>query len=951
MKLFTILLVFGYSAIRLFSQPLSDPYTFSFPADVEMDTAAFQQNVVPAGSQGRITIDDDGHFRLGNGDRFRIAGVALAQAAMFPDSAGAVSMARRLRSLGVNCVRFTGFDYIYYKPISILADGSSTLGAGLDAEQLSKFDRFTHELRKNGIYFTLDFHSYWSPRPEDAVRQWDSTGWGSRMPLLFDEGIQRIHRGIMRLMLDHVNPYTQLAYKNDPALVYITVATDASLTAYWGYTQEVVRPARYGEPASGNVYLRHIDSLYHAWLKGKGLTTNAALNAAWTVVPQATSNQIQNPGFEDPFSTSWVLNVNTGDGAKAVMQTTEADKTEGAMSMRIRIGELDAAKNSTGIYLAQLLSNVQHLRRYRLSFSAKTTPEQGTREIGAIIYNGTFPYQSYGLQQAVTLTSSWKQFNLDFTSSVTDTATAALLFVMGNSMGDVYLDDVKFTEIGFPGLNAGESITNGTVKRHEIWNDAVSPKRAKSEADFYQQALTQFFDRSYRLVRDTIKSDVLLCPSARMLSVFDYEATKKYDVFTSSENRASETSVLADQYGGGLDGHVQNRFKGKAFVLGLAAISFPRQYQPEMGVFYPAYAGLHDWDGVFVGLWDYQARTGAARTDSAYVYEVFDKPHILALLPSTMAVLRKNEIAPSSRVVEIAHEQEALDHPRLHSFSPYSLTQYTDPRMSIFRRVHTIVDLQDEESFLPHLEVSQISSGVDPTALDAENEQIFWDATKELFRISTPNYVAVTGKTDGQIVNLPGVIVENSTQNERATITLASLTGSPLAESSSSLLTIASRALNEGAVWNANNTELTRWGAGPLQMQGIDARVTISAPSFDSLYVQPLGNDARPMGSRINIARSPTGRFSIALNTRQYATPWYRLEFSRVTSSIVDNEELAFDSHGPYTMTVIDLTGHVVMTARGEGHAPVGIDTLAAGLYIARVQSEGGTRIKRFVKY
>ncbi|RPI68532.1 MAG: T9SS C-terminal target domain-containing protein [Ignavibacteriae bacterium] len=105
------------------------------------------------------------------------------------------------------------------------------------------------------------------------------------------------------------------------------------------------------------------------------------------------------------------------------------------------------------------------------------------------------------------------------------------------------------------------------------------------------------------------------------------------------------------------------------------------------------------------------------------------------------------------------------------------------------------------------------------------------------------------------------------------------------------------------------------------------------------------------MGSRINIVRSPTGRFSIALNTKQYATPWYRLEFSRVTSGVVVDEDLVVNAEGSYSLTVADLTGNIVMSANGDGHVPVDVSSLAAGMYMVRIVSAGTARTEKIVKY
>ena len=69
-------------------------------------------------------------------------------------------------------------------------------------------------------------------------------------------------------------------------------------------------------------------------------------------------------------------------------------------------------------------------------------------------------------------------------------------------------------------------------------------------------------------------------------------------------------------------------------------------------------------------------------------------------------------------------------------------------------------------------------------------------------------------------------------------------------------------------MFNQNNTALTDWGDGPMQLEGRTMRVTVRAPEWDSCFVTPLGADARPMtDKRRSVERSPTGRFSVVVET------------------------------------------------------------------------------------
>ena len=951
MKYVSILFVFAVACIAMSAQPLRDPYFFSMPDDVDVDTSLIVGAIDKAGSHGRV-VSKDGHLAFADGNRFRPVGVTIQVGACFPDSIQARLMAKRMRALGITCVRLANFDYTFARSVSILADGQNTLDNGLDAESMHRFDYFMNQLREHGIYYVFTFHGYWNPRPGDGVM--DSTGWAARVPLIFEPAVQKIHRGIIRLLLEHNNPYTGLAYKDDPALAYVIAAEDASPMVYWMYTKDLVRSNQYGNVFNmGLVHHRYIDSLFCARLNAKGLNTDAKINASWRTPAEDPAEKVRNGGFEDPFDPSWTLGVNNTAGAQALMQYADNDKVEGTQSGRVRIGQLDAGKNSGAIYLYQVLSNMKRLHRYTLSMWAKCEQDVPSRRIAIIFHNPTYPYNSYGLQVEQRITNQWVKYDFTFTCSATEETAAAMQIQMGMETGDVYLDGVSLKEVGYEGLNPGESVTNNSIRRDPVWSTAISPNRIAEQTQFYIDALKNMLTGVRLLVRDTLNSDVLLCPSLRTFTALELHASKDYDLFTSTDYRQAAGSALSEASGGSLMQHTQYDLANKPFVLSLTAVLYPRPYQPEAEVIMPAYAGLHDWDGVFFSVFTSTPRAGNVRADSNSFWEIFDKPQVLTMLPAASNALRAFDVKPSTKVVQITNNDEMYKYPAFHVSFPYALSMYVDSRMPLFRRTEVMPDLVAQESFLPHLEVSALFGMVDPTALNAENEQIFFDATRGIMRVITPRYMAFAGTMEGQIVNEEGIIVEQTTTGKHTSVVLSSLTDNAVKESTRNLLVIGARGLNEGAVFDNENAELAIWGQGQMQLEGRGVRVTIQAPSFDSCFVQPLGNDARPKGVRRSIARSPTGRFSIEVNTKTDQSPWYRVEFSRINTS-VDDEEGTSIAIAPNPATnhfnvigenvthvrVVDMLGNIVYNGTD---ATVNTTQLASGNYSVQITSGNKT--------
>ncbi|MBU3698904.1 MAG: hypothetical protein FGM33_02685 [Candidatus Kapabacteria bacterium] len=933
------------------AQPLASPYAFAIDHDVDLDSALLGLPSEVAGAKGRVVLTSDGHLGFSNGERLRLSGTTLQWFSVFPDSAGAIVQARRLRALGINCVRLNTFDISLWPPVSIfLPTSPTTVKDGLDPEQMKKFDWFMHQLRLHGIYYVFTFQSVWTPRANDGVLQPDSTGFGARVPVIFNRRIQQIGRDVMRALLSHVNQFSGTAYKDDPALAYVIAAEDASAVAFWLYTNDVIRPNPSGSSSStGAQHVAHIDSLWNAWLAST-YSTDAALGAAWAATAKSTQNLVVNGDFEDPFNSIWQFNINSTTGAQALFQFSDADKQQGTSCGRVRVNKLDPSKSSYMIQLVQRLPLMRHLQTYELTFWAKTTPQRGSRSVFLYVFNGTAPYNTYGLATTQQITSQWAKYTYTFAATVTDSTTAALGFFVGADSGDVFIDDVQFREVSRSGLRSGESITKRNIRMSPMLDEVITIGRSKDNARFVYENLRRFLGDARRLVRDTLKSSVLMCPSVRLTSFFELDAAREYEVFSSVDWRSDARSPLLDAYGAGFNGPAQVRPKGKAFVMSHVSVQHPHAYGSELMAVHPAYAGLQDWDGVFFSVFSDNGRIGSAVIDSNDYWMLRNKPNLLSLLPWTSSMMRSGAIAPSQKEVVIDHTAESVQLPRLNIQSAFGLIAGTDPRIPLFRRVSVNQELKQQASFLPHLEVSALSGEVDLAALDAENEQIFRDATSGVMRIDAPTHAAIMGPLGGKIVSTSTMSVEQTTPAPHALVAVASQSGMPIAESERSLLTISTRVLNQGAIFNASNDNLRVWGKGPVQMEGVSMRITLTAPTFDSLTIRPLGADGRPSGTPIGVAKRTGGKFTTLLSTFEHRTPWYRLEFSRRTTSVagdepsswltvhdsdLDDEPLVFTLAKPAAFIgLIDSRGASVVTGMDRvGTTSMDVGHLASGLY------------------
>jgi len=187
------------------SQPLSRPFELTIPQSGINSQELFFPKVKSIGASDFVSIKD-GHFQTSNGKRIKFIGTSLYYTACYPDSNDAVLVAKRLSSLGFNAVRFVGYDFAYWNQATFLEPGNAS--TALNAEQIKRIDWFIYQLKLHGIYVYLPVHSNWQPRPGDGVAKWDTIP--TAMPYIEPE-FMASHKRVVRMLMEHINPFTGVA--------------------------------------------------------------------------------------------------------------------------------------------------------------------------------------------------------------------------------------------------------------------------------------------------------------------------------------------------------------------------------------------------------------------------------------------------------------------------------------------------------------------------------------------------------------------------------------------------------------------------------------------------------------------------------------------------------------------------------------------------------------------
>lgn len=208
-------------------------------------------------------------------DRIRLYGIVLFGGATMPAKPDAVKVAARLRKEGFNAVRLFGWDNNLAVrdtwTVTYRAQGMLRADETLDPVALDHFDHFVYQLQQQGLYVMLPLHTNHRQREAPDCIDW-CEGLQRFMPVLIDST-----KRLAASLLNHRNPYTGKAYKDDPGVFAVEIGNEDSMVHRWanGTLDRYV-----GDPVLYTKYGSVLESKWRAWLQAR-YATPAAAGAAW----------------------------------------------------------------------------------------------------------------------------------------------------------------------------------------------------------------------------------------------------------------------------------------------------------------------------------------------------------------------------------------------------------------------------------------------------------------------------------------------------------------------------------------------------------------------------------------------------------------------------------------------------------------------------------------------
>ncbi|MGB2820586.1 MAG: glycosyl hydrolase family 5, partial [Phycisphaerae bacterium] len=193
-------------------------------------------NHKPAGKHGFVRARGEG-LVFADDTPIRFWGGNIAAYAIFADKDRIRTQARRIAQLGYNLMRFHHHDSTRWVGRTVIDKGRED-SQNLDAEVMDRLDWWIKCLKDEGVYVWLDLHVGRQFKEGDGIgegfAEMKRRGAECKGYCYFNERIEELMRDFNAKYLNHVNKYTGLAYKDEPAVMGLLITNENDLTCHFG---------------------------------------------------------------------------------------------------------------------------------------------------------------------------------------------------------------------------------------------------------------------------------------------------------------------------------------------------------------------------------------------------------------------------------------------------------------------------------------------------------------------------------------------------------------------------------------------------------------------------------------------------------------------------------------------------------------------------------------------
>jgi hypothetical protein len=830
----------------------------------------------------RVAVDTNGHFVV-NGERIRFLGVNFAGDSPFMPTNNAEGVAARLAKFGVNNVRFHHMDASWAYNGGLLAY-TSTSSTNINTSQLERLHYVVSRLKAHGIYSDINLLVGREYRSGDGLgSEVAGMDWKDAHILgYFYAPALALHKDYATKLLVPTNRLTGLPLAKDPAVSFVEIINENGILQKWFDGGLDRMPSRYAT---------NLQARWNSWLAVR-YTNDANLLTAWKVIDQPLgANLLGNGAFSNGL-TGW--NTEQHYNARASFTRTY-DFTNSQPSAKIMVTNADTT--SWYIQLNYPGLSLNSTQAYTVSYWAKASP---VTNASATVMQAHPDYQGLGYSQGLNLTTHWQRFTGTFQPSSNDSNARVNFGDMGNKLATFWYADVRLQPGGKLGtLPAGTSLAARNVPDIAYSGSGYTGTREarRDWISFLRDLEYQYYDTLVAHLRTNIGYPGLIfgtimanspATAQSRLDVVDGHAYWQHPQFPGqpwdSVNWYIQNISMVNTIGDDntLAGLARQRIRGKPFTVTEYLHPAPNYYGSEGPVLLAAYAGLQDWDG----LWLFAYGPGNPVATMGYVrgfFEVAQHPGDMSNLLLAANLFRRGDASPANQEYTMAltpdRELDLLQ--SAWAWGVFSSSQLgVSGKLAFTSRINTSVGTNATGLLTP------------PTAptgnvMTSDTAELVWDTSQSgngVVSYNTARTKGIVGFADNHVFNLGGVTLQpGTTKLGWCSLGMTLVRGEAFTNDCTALVVANGWWENTGQVWtDASKTSIgNQWGGPPLLAEVVPFTLTLPAGT-NNVRIWSLDERGQRKAA-LGVAGNSS--FTTIIVSTNAGSLWFEIEVGRWTAS------------------------------------------------------------------
>jgi len=855
----------------------NDPAFFPFVISYDGPQNATNMSAfldAPAGNGGFVRVEN-GHFVNDKG-RVRLHATNLTGPANFPTHEEADKLAERLARFGINCVRLHYFDSAYgtfmFPPLPGIVEENETTQKILSKSQRDRQDYLIAALKKRGIYVDMNLHvaRYWDER--DGFTKggpWANKGTDNFVKRMIEE--QKIYA---RELLTHVNPYTGLAYTDEPSVAVIEINNENALWSnYRGGGMDYLP----------KMYADEFQEQWNDWLLKK-YGSDEKLHEAWQYESIPLSDeQIPEGKFTEPVDFTkapWKLFT-------CGQNTFKTEVKDGVLKIEVTASEGVEPKIHRAV-------KIKKGGVYTFSFKMRRTEGKGTAELGTALADYEGGFRTFGLFTRLNVGSEWKTYT--FAVCVDEDSENPELQLTRFPVGKYEIKDFSF-QSGAEGFKVDGTLKEKSIKIVKVKEFAPTQVRRDfaefiNDTEFaYWTGMREFIHDELHAKQPVSGTQLNYSPSY-VQGALDYVDHHAYWLHPSvCDDWVIGNTPMVNSSSNCVTGMASQRVAGKPFTVSEYNHPFPNYYGAEGQPMLRAYGAFQDWDGVFE--YTYNHCPNFEPTKNSYFFSMICRTDVLAHIPACAAMFLRGDVQVAKECVT-ASFTSAKEHERI----AQGMTSLgiggmkVDSRMPLIHQTQVEINAKEDAVSVG---TAHLASPSDPlanlTALKglyvSDTQELVWNLEKPgkgVFLVKAKNTKLFSGFPEGRTFDLAdGVTLSvGKTKLGWATISLTSRNAKGFGKDGASqiLLTATGYCGNKGQIAENRAEDGTRihfstWGEGPVVAEGIPAELTLPATASNvKVYALDPHGDRK---AEVPVKVGADGNATIQIGP-EFKTVWYEIE-------------------------------------------------------------------------